>query len=149
LILKTALFLSSLLLFYTTQLVSQTSITNKHPSGASTQFLSSDTAVINKNIETARNYINKGDYEQADIYVKLARKQAKAIKYDYALARTYNMEGNVLSRKGKYAEGCSLVDSALAIGIKRRTPYPCHFLICYWGTCNVIWENMRKVLIIT
>lgn len=137
-ILKTALFLSSLLLFFTIQLVSQTSITDKHPSGNSTQLPPIDTATVNKNVETARKNFYSGG--EVDTYIKLARKQAKAIKYYTALAKTYNLEANVLSRKGNYAEGFLMADSALTIGkeIKDSISMSLSYLLlgnlqCYMG----------------
>jgi serine phosphatase RsbU (regulator of sigma subunit) len=76
---------------------------------------SGDTAVINRLNNTASDYLKKGQLDETMIYAAKASLLSKKKGYPAGLARSYNLKGRVLYRKGKYTESIVCLNEALRI----------------------------------
>lgn len=99
-----------------------------------------DTALVNHTLDIGREYIKKGQFYESSTYIKTGRQQARQIAYIDGITRSYNMEANLLCRKGKYPEAILCIDSALSVAqrFNDSTNLPLSYMImgniyCYMG----------------
>jgi serine phosphatase RsbU (regulator of sigma subunit) len=74
-----------------------------------------DTAVVNHTLNMGRESLKKGKMDESLVFAMQGREQARQIGYAVGMARSYNMEANILCRKGNYPEAIDRIDTALAI----------------------------------
>lgn len=132
---KKALFFSILLSFYFL-LALQVSAQKKLPNGKAIP----DTSTINHTLDIGREYVKKGQFYEATSYIHSGRQQSRQINYIAGIMRSYNMEANLLCRKGKYPEAVECADSALGLAFqfKDSTTLSLSYMImgniqCYMG----------------
>jgi serine phosphatase RsbU (regulator of sigma subunit) len=99
-------------LFLFGQLAAQT---HAQPKANILPYNTIDTAVVNHTLNMGRESLKKGKLDEAQVFAKQGRQQAKQINYPVGMARGFNMEANILCRKGNYPEAVAHIDSALAI----------------------------------
>ena len=74
-----------------------------------------DTAGVNRLLNLARGTLSKGQLDETMAYAKHAHALAKKIGFQEGLAKSYNFEGRVLYRKGRYDESLGCLQTALMI----------------------------------
>jgi serine phosphatase RsbU (regulator of sigma subunit) len=99
-----------------------------------------DTALVNHTLNLGRESLKKGKLDESLVFAKQGGQQAKQINYAVGMARSFNMEANILCRQGKYPQAVERIDSALAIEkrVADSTIQPTSFMIagniqCYMG----------------
>jgi tetratricopeptide (TPR) repeat protein len=103
-------------------------------------FNTIDTAVVNRTLNLGRETLKKGKLDEALVLALKGLEEARQINYPVGMARSYNMQANILCRKGEYPEAVARIDTALAIEqrVADSTLQPTSFMIagniqCYMG----------------
>jgi serine phosphatase RsbU (regulator of sigma subunit)/tetratricopeptide (TPR) repeat protein len=78
-------------------------------------FNTIDTAVVNRTLNLGRETLKKGKLDEALVLALKGLHQARQINYPVGMARSYNMQANILCRKGDYPEAINRIDTALSI----------------------------------
>lgn len=103
------LYFIHILIFITSILSAQT---NKQK-GVS---FSTDTALINKNIQEASNYFQQGLLEKVEILTKEVESQSRKIGYKEGIVMALNLNARVLYRHGNYDSSITVSTAALQMG---------------------------------
>lgn len=86
---------------------------SQQPSSMEKSAISTDTTRINKLIQHAIEYNNKGQPEQTILYSRTARQLAEKISYKKGITDSYVNEGRALFRQSKYTQAIACLKIAL------------------------------------
>jgi tetratricopeptide (TPR) repeat protein len=103
-------------------------------------FNTIDTALVNRTLNQGRETLKKGKLDEAFVLALKGLQEAQQINYPVGMARSYNMQANILCRKGNYPKAVECIDTALVIEqrVADSTLQPTSFMIagniqCYMG----------------
>jgi tetratricopeptide (TPR) repeat protein len=83
--------------------------------GQTNSSFAKDTQRINKAIQIGRDYLTKGEYNNAMNYAITSEKQSKKINYENGVAASLNLKGSILYRHGDCDSAIKILSTALFI----------------------------------